>query len=252
MRHRLLFLFLFLKGSLWAQQMPIEKDSIDYEQDFMLHHAQQGKVSLGAKVGYSHSKFYGTQMDYIFADGQAGWLAGFHVGLEVNSKLSRRFWLKHEILLVQRGAKVKLQDSLSGIYDSKLKTYYIDFYPASPTFHYKGLQVTFGPYVSALVAAVADRKNANGSYFKDHDYFFGTADNSEAKDRYLQKFDFGILAALSYEFKTGLSIGLAYTRGITDIFQYANSYTFTDPKTDKIRIHNQALMLSLGYRLSGK
>ena len=35
-------------------------------------------------------------------------------------------------------------------------------------------------------------------------------------------------------------------QGFTDIFQYANSYTFNDPKKE-IKIYNKAILFSIGY-----
>jgi hypothetical protein len=44
----------------------------------------------------------------------------------------------------------------------------------------------------------------------------------------------------------GLFIGTKYMQGFTDIFQYANSYTFNDPKKE-IKIYNKAILFSIGY-----
>ncbi|MCS6819738.1 MAG: porin family protein [Chitinophagales bacterium] len=224
------------------------QDSAECEKNFRKHLSRSGLVMFGIKAGYSHSNLYGKEIDYIFANNKTEWLPGFHAGLMVNASLNKFLGLKHELLFSMRGARVNLPDSIHGPYSSSLKTYYLDLYPVSPTFHFKGFQLYAGPYVSLLTAASIQRKNETGNLFNDRT-IFGTPGNreSENENKYLQKFDFGIHAGIEYQFQFGLFIGAKYVRGFTDIFQYANSYTFDDPKVDNIRIFTQTLMISAGY-----
>lgn len=224
------------------------KKEIDTTEAYSNKLFKSGNVTFGLKAGYTHSNLYGNEIDYIFADSKTTALPSFHAGIVVNSQIGEYFWLKHELLLNQRGAGVSLNDSINGNYTSTLKMLYLDLYPISPTFHYKGFQIYAGPYVSALTHASIQRKDENGKLFNDKS-IFGDAGNSEGdgENKYLQKFDFGLNTGIEYQFPFGLLIGIKYNHGFTDIFQYANSYTNGDTKVDNIKIYNKALMVSLGY-----
>jgi hypothetical protein len=130
---------------------------------------------------------------------------------------------------------------------------YLDLFPFSPTFHIKGFQLYAGPYVSLLANAIILRKDENGNEYNDHS-IFGTPNNFEDEQKYLQKFDFGVHAGIEYQFRFDLHLGAKYMHGFTDIFQYANSYTLEDTKTDAIKIFNQGFLFSIGYSFirSGK
>jgi hypothetical protein len=224
------------------------KSEIDSAEAYQEKQFKIGKVTFGFKAGYTHSNLYGNELDYIFASSKTNWLPSFHAGFIVNTQWGKYFWLKHELLVNQRGAKVSLSDSAHGDYHSNLKMLYLDLHPVSPAFHIKGFQIYAGPYVSALTHACIQRKDENGKLFNDKS-IFGDAGNSEGEgeNKYLQKFDFGLNAGIEYQFPFGLLIGIKYNHGFTDIFQYANSYTNGDTKVDNIKIYNKALMVSLGY-----
>jgi hypothetical protein len=207
---------------------------------------KSGKVTFGLKGGFTYGNLYGSETDYIFADSKTTYLPSFHAGIVVNSQVGKYFWLKHELLVNQRGAGVILNDSINGKFNSQIKMLYLDLFPISPTFHIKGFQIFTGPYVSLLTNATIKRKDQNGNEYSDRS-IFGDPKNFEEENKYLQKFDFGIHAGLEYQFPFGLFIGAKYMHGFTDIFQYANSYTLDDPKTDRIKIYNHALMFSIGY-----
>lgn len=207
-----------------------------------------GSVSWGIKAGWNYSNLYGKERDYVFASNQTSYQSGFHAGLYVDTRLSKHFGLKHELLFSQKRIGVMLTDTNSGDYGSTLTMSYLDLMPASFVYQTGGLQLYAGAYVSALLNANVQRRDANGSMYSDKS-IFGSPDNDETQDRYLQKFDFGANAGIEYRFAFGLSIGARYTHGFTDIFQYANSYTNGAAKTDNIKIYNRGWMLSIGYAL---
>jgi hypothetical protein len=240
-------------GVSFAQTNQKANTVIDTTENFRNQLFKSSSVTFGLKAGYTQGNFYGSEIDYIFAEGKTKWIAGFHAGMLVNSKVSKYFWLKHELIFSQRGAVVILFDNLNGNYSSKLKTYYLDLYPLNPTFHYKRFQLYGGPYISLLTHANIQRKNENGKLYSDKS-IFGDAANSEADDenKYLQKFDFGMNFGIEYQFPSGLLIGAKYNHGFTDIFQYANSYTLDDPKTTPINIYNRDFLFSVGYSFGKK
>jgi hypothetical protein len=226
-------------------------DTVDNEKQFKKKYSSVGRITFGLKAGYNHNNIYGSELNYMFANNQTQWLSGFHVGAQVNTQCNKYFWLKHELLFSTRGASVTLTDSINGNYTSKLKTYYLDLFPASTTFHVKGFQLYAGPYVSLLTSATIQRKDEKGNPVNDKT-IYGDGSNNESERKYLQKFDFGIHAGIEYQFPFGLLIGAKYMNGFIDIFQYANSYTFQDTKTDRIKIYNQSVMISLGYSFCPK
>ncbi|MCS6832399.1 MAG: PorT family protein [Flammeovirgaceae bacterium] len=236
-------LILLVSGRVVAQTA---SDTVDYEKDFRENVARHGRIAIGLKAGYSLTNLYGKEIAYLFASPRTQWLGGFHAGVLVNAKLRESFWLKHELLFLQKGASVTLTDDINGSYASTLKAYYLEWHPLSPTFHYKGWQGYFGPYIGTVTAAHITRKDDSGKSYQDKS-IFGDESNFEKEKKYLQKFDFGFAAGIEYQFSFGLLLGAKYTHGLTDIFQYANSYTLEDTKHDKINIHHRSILFSVGY-----
>lgn len=210
-----------------------------------------GKVTWGIKAGINSFDLYGKEIDYIFADDKTTAEQGFNIGAFANTRLGKYFGLNHEIEFNQRNTGVQLTDAVNGDYASKLKRQYIDLVPVNLTFHFYGLQIYAGPYLSALLNANVNRKDDDGNYFKDKS-IFGDSANDESESLYLQKFDFGINTGIEYQFGMGLSIGARYIHGFTDLFQYANSYGNEDTKNNNIKIYNKGLMVSLGYAFNKK
>lgn len=205
-----------------------------------------GNVTWELKAGGNCSNLYGKDIDYLFASDQTAYRYGFHAGIFADTRMSRHFGLKHELLFSQKRIAVSLNDTIYGDYRSKLGMSYLDLMPAGLTFYAGGFQLYAGPYVSALLNANMKRRDANGKMYKDKS-IFGNPENDETETRYLQKFDFGANLGLEYRFGPGLSVGARYTHGFTDIFQYANSYTNGDTRTDNIKIYNRGWMVSIGY-----
>ncbi|MCX7743101.1 MAG: PorT family protein [Flavobacteriales bacterium] len=209
-----------------------------------------GRISWGIKGGYTLSNLWGDEIDYIFQNPQTKWQHGFHAGIHVNSMLKKFFWLKHEIAFTTKGAQVNRWDSLNNqVYESNFKTYYLDVYPISPTFHAYGFQISAGPYISALLAATIQKRDSIGNLYTDHS-IYGSANNFEEKEKYLQKFDFGVHGSVEYLFKFGLFFHVRYNLGLIDIFQFANSYTLQDSKNTPIKIYHQYFQFSIGYNFA--
>ena len=206
---------------------------------------RKGNVSFGLKVGYTQSNIYGSDINYIFSDSKTSNLSSFHIGIVINSMAGKYFWLKHELLAIEKGAGVILNDSINGNYNSSLKMLSLNLFPISPCFHFKGFQLYVGPYVSALLNAQITRKDGNGKDYQDHS-IFGDGSQFENNTKYLQKMDFGLNAGIEYQFPFGLFIGAKYTQGYSNVFQYANSINFKDPKKE-IKIYNQSFLLSIGF-----
>ena len=238
MKNLIIILFLLVGGSLVAQQK-------DTAFPFL-----NGRTTFGIKLGLTQSTLYGSEVNALSFTGKATAQNGFHVGITANSMIGKYFWLKHEILYTQKGAGVVLNDSINGNYNSNLRTSYIDLFPLNAAFHYKGIQLYAGAYISVLVDASIQRKDWNGVIHTDKS-IFGDGNQFENKNKYLQKMDYGFNAGLEYEFKFGLNIGIKFVRGFAELIQYANSHTFSDPKL-KYDIHNTNINFSVGYSLRSR
>jgi hypothetical protein len=244
--YSLIFFFLYNVYYAYSQI----KVNIDTSKIFQQNLFSSNKVTFGLLAGYSISDLYGSDIDYIFSDSKTYKFQSFHVGMLVNSQVGKYFWFKHVLLLNQKGTHAYLSDSTNGKYGTTLKMLYIDLYPIAPTFYLNGLQIFSGPYISALLNASIQRKDNQGNMFVDES-IFGNPGNNESNDKnkYLQKVDFGFSLGIEYQFSFGLLIGIKYNLGLMDIFQYANSYTFNDSKLDKIKIYNRGFMISLGLNV---
>lgn len=231
-------------------QNPKQNTEIDTTTKFRNTLFKSGSVLWGIKAGFSSSNIYGSDIDYVFANNETNFQPAFHLGIWVDTKIEKHLYLKHELLFNQKGAGVTLTDSINGNYSAQFKTYYLDFFPISPTLYFKGVQIYTGPYISALIDAQINRKNETGKTFIDHS-IFGNPSQFEDKSKYLQKMDFGIEAGLAYQLPYSLSIGAKYTHGFFDIFQSANGYIISGNKHE-IKIYNRAFWLSVSYLFNGK
>lgn len=208
----------------------------------------RGRLSFGVIAGMSYTGLRGSELGYIFAENKATYKPGFHVGITVDNQLGKHFWLKHELIFNSQSAGVQLSDSVNGQYSSKLTMNYLELYPLNATWYLHGFQLYAGPYLSTLLGARQQRKDAEGHTYNDHD-IFGSAGNNESESKYLQKFNVGVNAGLQYTLPIGLFVSVRYTHGLTDLFQFANSYTNNDSKRDKIKIYNNGFLFSLGYTI---
>jgi len=205
------------------------------------------RTSFGIIAGFTQASIYGSQIDSLSSNGKSSAIPGFHVGLTANSMLGKYFWLKHALILTQKGAGISLSDPANGTYNTTLRTTYLDLFPINPTFHYKGFQVYAGPYLGILLDANLRKKNANGSFENDRS-IYGSGQNNQSNSKYLQKIDYGFNVGLEYEFKCGFNIGVRYTRGYAEILDWAQSVTVRPVSSPtKIDIYSQFINVSIGY-----
>jgi hypothetical protein len=198
--------------------------------------AQNGGVSLGIKVGYNKPQLRGSDVNSEFPSPTSSWTPNFLIGLSANSRTSKYFWLKHDVFYAQR--YMTLQESGNGVtYSSKFKRHYIDIYPISPTFQYKGLQIFAGPYLGILMNASIQRKNSGGQLYDSSFYGNGTQNSN-----YAQKFDYGYTAGIEYEFPFGVNIGFRYTRGFVPLIEKA-----VLPPVPQKSIYNNFTTFTIGY-----
>lgn len=228
-----------------------DKDSLNSDEGWKKMADQNGQIFWGVMAGYNLDNIYGKDIGYIFSNSKTSWIPGFHIGMHVETRLNPYLSFFHEATYSRRGAGVTLADSVSGTYASRLRADYVDVYPLSVAVGIKGFRLYAGPYVGALCSASLSERDSSGHTYMSKT-LFGTPGDFETGRKYLQKLDFGIHAGMGYFSKWGLFAQLRYMRGFWDIFQYANSYTLEDSKTDKIHIFHHNLLFSIGYRLGAK
>ena len=178
--------------------------------------AQRSNVSLGIKAGPSYSSFIGAQATNYES------VFGFHAGVFANIGLTDLFAFQPEIIYSQKGAKVPNIDLTT-------RLNYVDI-PLLFHVNADGLFFEAGPQLGILVAA----KDKLGSVSVDRKAFYTTL-------------DFGYLAGLGYQRKSGPGIGIRYNGGFTNV---EKSRTVGNV-TVQNNIRNSAFQLYLTYSFGG-
>jgi hypothetical protein len=203
--------------------------------------AQDGLTTFGIKAGIILPSLYGSDIDSLSKNGYRASKLGITLSVFANSRISKHFWLKHELSYSGRFLSIQLADSSSS-YKTTYGRSYIDIFPISPTFHFKGFQVYAGPYMGILMQAWINRKDGNGNLYKDKSIFGSGTEFGKQH----QKFDAGIVAGLEYEFNFGLNVGFKYVRGFIPVIEYANANTFNDSHST-VSIYNSYVSFTVGY-----
>ncbi|WP_345237425.1 porin family protein [Hymenobacter saemangeumensis] len=172
----------------------------------------QGNVALGLKAGGSYSTFDGQDAT------NAKSRFGFHAGVFANISLSDLIAVQPELVFSQKGAKYSTTDALD-------RLNYLDI-PLSFHLNVSGLFFEAGPQVGVLLGASRETGSVSVN----------------TKERY-NDFDFGYLAGLGYQRKSGPGIGLRYNGGFTNVVQS----TTAGSVTTQPRIRNSVFQLYLTY-----
>ncbi|WP_426058861.1 porin family protein [Hymenobacter sp. B1770] len=183
-------------------------------------HAQRGNLALGVKAGASLSRLVGEDaksLENIF---------GFHAGLLANLSLSNHIAFQPELLYSQKG--MKQPNNSSPVIEKLYTTYRFNYVDVPLAFHVNtnGFFIEAGPQVGFLVSAKSKFGNAS----------------TDIESRY-NTIDFGYLAGLGYQRKSGLGAGLRYNGAFTNIGKESlqGSTTYQD------RTRNSAFQLYLTY-----
>ena len=194
----------------------------------------QGEAQIGIKAGVTSANITGSDVSQLSDNGSPTTLQGFNLGIFVNSKVAKNFWIKSELLYIGKGAALQTKDASGTATQSNFKSSYIDLYPISPTFHWKGFQVLAGPYVSMLLKSTISDSSV-----------FGSPQNLSS---YRQKLDAGIVLGAEYEFKERVSIGMRYTKGFVPLFESPGNLVTAPGHTPAIQnIYNENISISVGY-----
>lgn len=198
------------------------------------HQLFSQKSNFGLRVGASKAWFVGSDYDKADSASSIGTLykptGGFYINVHVNDY----FWLKTEFNYVNRAFSTHNKK-----FDKMLKNdfHYIDVYPVSPAFHFKGAQLFVGPAISVLITSVRDTINATTGEIK-------RISDSELEG--YNRYDVGFVAGFEYEFNFGLNLGVRYTHGFTARYQPAA------PSNIRNEWFNRGLYFTLGYSFGKK
>lgn len=203
--------------------------------------AQQEGLTFGISGGINQASLTGANIDNLSNGGAPKSLTGQTIGITLDNKTSQYFGLKHELFYSRRLMDLKIDDGINPVFTSKLKRQYIDLFPASPSFYYKGFQVYAGPYIGILLNASIQRKDANGNIYTDKT-FYGTG---QASGNYSQKIDAGFVAGLNYEFSNGINLGARFVRGFVPILE--NTTT-----KQQWKIYNESFFVTIGYNFKNR
>ncbi|MBA9076213.1 MULTISPECIES: porin family protein [Rufibacter] len=174
---------------------------------FSFAQAQDG-LKLGLKAGVNLSNFAGDGAD-------ADYKFGGHGGLFANFGISEMVSIQPELLFTMKGAQEK-----EGDITTKVKLNYIDV-PVLAHINADGLFFELGPTLSFNVSSKVTMNDEDGNEIS------GDFDG-------VNSVDFGYAAGIGYQLQNGISIGLRYNGGLSDIAE--NSKT-----------RNSNFLLSVGY-----
>lgn len=199
--------------------------------------ASASRAQLSVTAGYAHTTLRGGGTGSLSNGGAVRGAGSFTIGLTYHSRINRYFGLQHAASYIARNTDIRIADGSHPVHSSRLRRSYIDVLPCSPSFSYRGWQLYAGPYMSILLSASLERKNADGQLYRDRS-FYG---NGSSTGPYSQKLDAGIAAGARYIFPFGLSVEGRWMRGFVPVVEDA-------ALQQQWRIYNQTAVLAIGYR----
>lgn len=198
--------------------------------------AQETGLTFGISAGINESSLNGQNVDSLSTGGAPKSLTGQTIGITLDNKISIYFGLKHEVFYSLKLMSLQLNDTINGDYKSKFKRHYVELFPISPAFYYKGIQLFAGPYIGILLNASLQRKDADGNLYTDTSLY----GNGTTPSKYSQKMDAGFTAGLNYEFSNGIHLGGRYIKGFVPLIENANTKS-------QWKIYNESFFLTIGY-----
>lgn len=193
-------------------------------------HAQT--TSFGIKGGANSNTFYlksegtgGSDTRYSLTK------PGFHVGGIVNLQFSDNFSLQPQLLLVNKGGKIKLSGD-----ETEFDFYTIDL-PINLLYHYNGFFAGAGPNLSYGISA---KGKAAGNPEVDL-YEEGALGTGVT----FKRFEVGLNATLGFRFPSGFTMSTSYAPGLSDIVEEGSG------TTGSIKSNNSFWGFSIGYMFGG-
>jgi len=201
-------------------------------------YAQQDKINISIIGGGEWTAIRGADLDSLSAGGSVNGLLNIRLGISIDQRFTDRFGLKHDLIYSPTTIELQLRDDAGDIFTSKLKRRYIQFFPASPIWYYRGLQVYAGPYISVLMDASIQRRDEQGALYTDHTIY----GDATAEGEYLHKWDAGIAAGINVFIRPKFTAGIRYQRGLVPLMEDSR-------KTSQWKLYNQGVTLNMGMYL---
>ncbi len=189
-------------------------------------YAQNSSFGFGAGVNYTNLALNNVP------DGSTDFKVGRQFNAIYKSQLKDRLWLRLEPGYALRGTELKSTNYPS----SRINLSYLVLPVAFEFSPVDKFSILFGPEASYRIAAKA----------KDGD------NSTDVKSAYDSKFDFGVIAGVSYQFIDNLAFELRYNRSFVSTI---NDLTFIDEHGNsegKARLCNQGITFLLVYTLNRK
>lgn len=173
------------------------------------------QVKFGAKAGVQLSNFTGSDFE---DDSDFKSKFGFYVGGFANVPFADQFAFQPELLISAQGAKTEYSDtySMGGITikeeaNIKYNLMYLQIPLMVKWYAYDGFNVEFGPQIGFNLSAKAKGDYTySGNGVEDSDSF-------DVKMEDVESLDFGLNFGAGYELESGLSFGIRYGLGLTEI-----------------------------------
>ncbi|MFC6998640.1 porin family protein [Rufibacter roseus] len=204
--------------------------------------AQDGKVRLGIKGGYSVTGWQGETvksfkdlLEYTNGNVQTKWRQGFHAGAYLSVPLGAGFEFEPGVQYSQKG--MALEGRVPGesieFLNAKVtvtnKAEYLDVPLLAKVYLGEGFNLFAGPQLSFLLSnKVNVNAGALGFSAYNNDFDWKTPQRTV---------DVGFSAGAGYQFQNGLNVGGSYDLGLTTI----------DDNAD-YKSYNQGFKASVGFR----
>lgn len=209
--------------------------------------SQINNTSFAIKGGWLQSTIKGSDAKFLAADGNIEKKNDFFIGISVDNNIGKYFTLKHELFYQSYGAKFN-RSIEEEVIPAALEMHSLRLNPISPTFRLGGLQIYAGPYINMLLYSSITAIDNEGNFYKDHSIYGSPEDNQEEQS-YLQKMDYGLTTGIEYQFNFGLLLGAQYNRGFASLFDNSNAYGLEENSGRKnLKIYNQNIGVYIGYQ----
>lgn len=160
---------------------------------------------------------------------------GINAGVLAELKFTENFAIQPEVVYSQQGTELEVKYwtgsnvSAKETYTSKID--YINIPVVLKYYVFEGLNIQAGPQIGFVVSA-KDKIEYTG--------FDGRQDlEFDAKDSY-KNVDFSILGGLGYDLPLGIFLQARYTYGLSNINN--------DEETDDVKLSNNVISFSVGYK----
>lgn len=188
---------------------------------------KEKKWSFGIKGGMQYNQYRGSGLE----DGSSG-AASFHIGGLVEYKLSEKFSLQSEAVLMQNGnffENVKMNNTLSVSTDGEWTVNYLNIPLLAKYYVKKRWSIEAGPQIGIRLGSSGKIERL----FED-----GTMTTQNVYGHIVKGLNVGMSLGTTYEFSNGIFASARYTRGISNEKILGSN----------LKLKNENFQFSVGYK----